>query len=154
MSKERGITIAVPKKYEETCLINVQKLRALNCLLPIEIWEIGEEISKEIRAEFKKIENVFFKNVYDFCDNGNHWKGFQVKAFILKFSAFKELILCDADVIIHQNPEILFNDKNYTKTGTYFFKDLDSWQFSKLNNKLEQLKQKLIFNKFHNLTFF
>ena len=96
---------------------------------------------------------MFFKNVNDFCNNSNHWKGFQVKAFILNFSSFKELILCDADVIIQQNPEILFNDNNYLETGTYFFKDLDLWQFSKLNNKLEQLKQKLIFRKFHNLTF-
>ena len=94
MSKERGIIIAVPKKYEKTCLLNVQNLRALNCLLPIEIWEIGEEISKETRVELKKIENVFFKNVNDFCNDSNHWKGFQVKAFILKLSTFKELKFC------------------------------------------------------------
>lgn len=64
------------------------------------------------------------------------------------------MLLCDADIIFHQNPEILFTDINYLQTGTYFFRDLDKWEFSKLNNSLEQFKQKFSYKKFKNLAFF
>ena len=150
----KGIIIAVPKKYEKTCLSNLINLRNLNCHLPIEIWEIGNEISNEIKAEFEKIENIHFKNVNNYTKKSSHWKGFQVKAFILKFTTFKEVILLDADVIVHQNPELLLTDKNYIKTGTYFFKDLDKWQFHKLTNKFEQFKQQISYNKFTSASFF
>lgn len=150
----KGIVIPVPKKYEEIGLLNVQKIRALNCLLPIEIWEIGNEISDEFRSEFKKIENLKFQNVLDYCDNGEHWKGFQIKAFVLYHSPFKEVLLCDGDVILHQNPELLFQDENYIKTGAYFFKDLEKWQFKRLNNPLTQFLQKVKYDKFKNQSFF
>ncbi|MCK9561277.1 MAG: alpha-1,3-mannosyltransferase family protein [Bacteroidales bacterium] len=150
----KGIVIAVPKKYEKICLENVLKIRQLKCMLPIEIWEVGEEISSKIRTELAKNSNLTFKNVNDFSDNNNHWKGFQIKAFILFHTSFDEVFLCDSDVIVHQNPILLFEDENYVKTGTYFFKDLEKWQFSKLNNKWVQLRQKIAYNKFTNASFF
>jgi len=153
-NSKKGIAIAVPRKYERICLSNVQNLRQLKCMLPIEIWEAGEEISPAARSEFAKIENLTFNNVNDYCDNGEHWKGFQIKAFILYHTSFEELILCDSDIIIHQNPGLIFQDKNYINTGTYFFKDLEKWQFSKLNNKWVQFLQKISYNKFTNASFF
>ena len=57
----KGIIIAVPKKYEKTCLSNLINLRNLNCQLPIEIWEIGNEISNEIKAEFEKLKTYILK---------------------------------------------------------------------------------------------
>lgn len=151
---DRGIVIAVPKKYERICLTNIQGIRKLNCMLPVEIWEIGSEISPKTREEFKTIENVTFKNVNDFCDNGSHWKGFQVKAFSLYHTSFKEIMLCDSDILFHQNPGILFEDKNYIESGTYFFRDLEKWQFTKLDNKQEQFRQKFFYNKFSSASFF
>jgi hypothetical protein len=151
---KKGIIIAVPKKYEKLCLLNVQKIRALNCLLPIEIWEVGNEISKEIRCEFEKIKNLRFQNVLDYCNNDIHWKGFQIKAFILFYTQFKEVLLCDSDVILYQNPILLFEDEMYIKTGAYFFKDLEKWQFKKLDNKWEQFRQRIFYNKFKSLSFF
>ena len=150
----RGIVIAVPKKYEKICLSNILNLRQQNCLLPIEIWEVGSEISPAVRDEFAKIENLSFKNVDDYCDNSKHWKGFQIKAFILYHTTFNEVMVCDSDVIIHQNPNLLFEDKQYIDTGTYFFKDLEKWKFTKLNNLWVQLYQKISYNKFTNASFF
>ena len=43
----------------------------------------------------------------------------------------------DADVILYKNPEILFQDDNFLKTGTYFFKDLDKWKFDLRKKKYE-----------------
>ncbi len=150
----KGLIFAVPRKYESTCLINIKKLREQGCDLPIEIWEIGEEISSSQRALFEKVENVVFKNVENYIDNPNHWKGFQVKAFILKHTDFEEVMLCDADVIIYQNPNLLFENEHYLNTGTCFFKDLDKWKFSKLHNPIIQFKNRFFYNKFTSASFF
>lgn len=154
MDSNRGIVITVPKKYEEITLKNIQKIREMGCDLPIELWEIGKEISDKAREQFSKFENILFRNVVDFTDNPSHWKGFQVKVFAFFHSSFQEVFLCDADVIVHQNPLVLFEDLNYQKTGTYFFKDLDKWQFKKLKNPFVQFYRKIVKNKFESLDFF
>jgi len=151
---KKGIVIAVPQKYERLCLSNILSIRKFNCTLPVEIWEVGEEISPKTRTEFAKIENLTFKNVSDYCDNSSHWKGFQIKAFILYHTSFGEILLCDSDILFHQNPNLLFEDKNYIESGTYFFKDLEQWQFSRLNNTWEQFRQKIFYKKFSNASFF
>jgi hypothetical protein len=142
----RGIVIACPEKYELICLNNISMLRnKYECFLPIEIWEIGEEITKETKKHMRKY-NVIFKNVNDYCVNPQHWKGFQVKAIALYYSSFDESILVDADVSFYKNPEIIFSDKNYIRTGSYFFKDLEKWKFSNLSYEND--------DKFSSLKFF
>lgn len=54
----------------------------MGCLLPIEIWEIGQEISENLRENYAKISQLSFKKVGDYTQNPNYWKGFQIKAFI------------------------------------------------------------------------
>jgi hypothetical protein len=156
----RGIVIACPQKYEEICLNNIIQLRSkLRCFLPIEIWEVGQEITEETRKKMR-LNNVIFKNVNDYCTNSDHWKGFQIKAFAIYYSSFVESILVDADVTFYKNPEIIFSDKNYIRTGTYFFKDLEKWKFYNLSydnddkfssldffNKRKSFVQKLLPNK-------
>lgn len=153
MSK-KGIVIAVPKKYEALCISNIQNIRKLGCRLPIEIWEIGKEISDDARSVIAKFDNVTFRNVEDFCDNAAHWKGFQIKAFVFYHTRFSEVLLCDGDVIVHQNPELLFADAQYLAQGAYFFRDLEKWQFSKLTNRWTQFRQRFGGKKFKSATFF
>jgi len=142
----RGIVIACPEKYELICLNNIYLLRhKYDCHLPIEIWEIGNEITSETREKMKK-EQVTFKNVKDYCVNPDHWKGFQVKVFALHHCDFTEAILCDADMTFYKNPEIIFQNENYRKTGTYFFRDLERWKFHNLQENTD--------DKFRSLTFF
>ena len=131
----RGIIIACPKKYENICLNNICLLRDnLNCQLEIEIWEIGNEVSDNIKNEMIS-KNCKFKNVADYCSTPNEWKGFQIKAFALYYTDFDEVILCDADITFYKNPEIIYNDDNYIRTGSYFFKDLERWKFENLSDK-------------------
>ena len=132
--KTRGIIIPCPSKYELICLNNVKTLRTqLNNELPIEIWEIGDEISPGVRKQFESIKDCTFENVNNYADsNPNHWKGFQIKAFAIYHTKFDEVILCDADVTFFKNPEIIYNDENYIRTGAYFFKDLERWIFHDL----------------------
>ena len=48
-----------------------------------------------------------------------------MKAFALRHSDFDEVVICDCDILFGINPEIIFNDENYIKTGTYFFRDYE-----------------------------
>ena len=145
----RGIVIACPGKYEEMCFNTLYALRTkLNCRLPVEIWEVGSEISPETKAKMQQLPDVVFKNVNDYCTNPEHWKGFQIKVFALYHSRFTEAILCDADVSFYQSPEIIFNDPHYQRTGTYFFRDLDGWRFTNLS------AAKPVSEKFNSLTFY
>lgn len=140
----KGIIIACPQKYEHFCLSNIKSIRMFGCNLPIEIWEINNEVSANIKAEMEKIDNIYFRNINEFTSNTGHWKGFQIKAYILYVTKFEEVILCDADMTFFKNPEIIFDDPNYIETGAYFFKDLDCWQFHDLtatsNDKFRSIK--------------
>jgi len=123
----KGIIIPAMEKYENILYSNIKYLREkFNCNLPIEIWQIGQEISdvmKYILESNQEKWNITFKNVNDYTDNSEHWKGYQIKAFVLKYTDFDEIILCDCDSIFLASPEIIFKDPNYIKTGTFFFKD-------------------------------
>jgi hypothetical protein len=131
---EKGFIIAVPQKYEQLCYKNILQLRLkFKIDLPIEIWQIGQEISDKYKELFLKIKNLTFKNVCDYTNEPMIWKGFQIKAFILKYTEIKEPILCDADIVFYTNPLIIYDDPNYIETGTYFFRDLDRWKFYNLH---------------------
>src|SRR5690606_1875857 len=134
-NEHRGIIMAVPQKYEQLALENIGRIRLFGCQLPVEIWEIGREITPETRQKMEKLPNIFFRDVSAYSPNADHWKGFQVKAFMLYYTSFREICLVDADAVFHQDPEIIFNDKNYQLTGAYFFKDLDKWQFKYLRSE-------------------
>lgn len=124
---ERGIIIAALEKYEKILLCNIDTLRfQINCQIPIEIWQIGQELSNGTQQllESKKDEwKISFKDVVDYTDVPSHWQGYQIKAFIMKHTSFDEVILFDCDSLFLQNPEMIFHDPNYIKTGTFFFKD-------------------------------
>ena len=123
----RGIIIAAIEHYERLLIYNIHTLRTqIDCNLPIEIWQIGQEISNDAQAalESRRNEwNLSFKDVRNFTDDPEHWRGYQIKAFIMKHTQFDEVILCDCDSLFLQNPEMLFDDPGYVNTGTFFFKD-------------------------------
>jgi len=153
MNTNKGIIVACPRKYEHYLLKNITFLRTNNCNLPIEIWEIDKEISDCIRVQLETFLDISFKNVNTYTTNANHWKGFQIKAFILKHTQFDNVILMDADVLFFKNPEIIFKDKHYIETGTYFFKDLDSWTFN-LDKNTPNSTNKWYSDKFSSIYFF
>ncbi len=144
----RGIIIATPKKYQEITYHNLLTLRLkLNCNLPVEIWEIGKEIDDSYREKFSILSGISFFNVEDFTENADHWRGYQVKAFILKHTTLEEPISCDADMIFHQNPEVIFEDEGYKTTGAYFFRDILDWQFNNLHVTSDKFQSIDFFNK-------
>jgi len=123
----RGIIIAAIEKYENLLYSNIKYLREkFNCNLPIEIWQIEQEISDVMKYLLESNQekwNITFKNVKNYSNDPEHWRGYQIKAFVLKYTDFDEIILCDCDSIFLASPEIIFKDPKYIETGTFFFKD-------------------------------
>ena len=114
----RGLVTSIPERYVQFALFNLKKIyHDLGCQLPIEIWEVGNELSAESKQKINAItDKIIWRNVSEFTSNLAHWKGFQVKAFIVANSGFNEVLLFDADGIFHQNPENLFSDAGYQET--------------------------------------
>lgn len=142
----RGFIIACPTKYQHLCFENVMKIRNTYSIdLPIEIWQIGNEITRSYMDKFESVSNLSFHYVEKYTEQPNHWRGFQVKAFILKHTALTEPILCDADIVFHSNPLVLYDDPGYISTGTYFFRDLEQWKFHHLRSPAPEKFQSLDF---------
>lgn len=126
-----GIAVPSPERYSNYLLQNVNILRNnLGYADPIEIWEVGEELSSETRNKLMTFDSIHFKNTTEFDDRIEHWRGFQAKAPVLKHSRLNDIIICDADVTLLQNPSIIQHDKKYLETGSYFFRDLEFWKFN------------------------
>jgi alpha 1,3-mannosyltransferase len=134
----KGLVIPILERYEAILFENLYNLVIkYNFTLPIELWQVGKEISNEMCMFIKKIQkkhNIIMKNVKEYTNDIDHWKGFQIKAFAVKFSEFDEIILCDCDVLFGMNPTIIFNDPNYIKYGCFFFRD---WLYHKPESKDE-----------------
>jgi hypothetical protein len=141
---ERGIIIPALEKYEHLLIHNIQTLRdSIKCNLPIELWQIGQEVSDDAQdfLKSKQVEwNLSFKNVYDYTDDPGHWQGYQIKAFIMKHTTFDEVILFDCDSVFLQDPTIIFDDPKYIETGTFFFKDYLRHTPNSKEEELERIK--------------
>jgi hypothetical protein len=123
----KGLIIPILERYEHILIENLNNLyNNLNFTLPVELWQIGNEISEEATEKIKELQlnhDITFENVQTYTDESSHWKGYQIKAFIVKYTTFDEVILCDCDVLFGVNPEIILHDTKYIETGCFLFKD-------------------------------
>jgi hypothetical protein len=125
-----GLVITIPRKCEKTALDNILRIRARFRLdLPIEVWELGEEISLETRKRLHQLKGVIFKDVGDFTADVERWRGFQIKAFAARHTSFDEFLLAAPTFRFWQNPLKVLSDEGYKRTGTFFFRDLKRWRF-------------------------
>jgi hypothetical protein len=141
--RDKAIVIAVIERFSDLLIDNIDNLyNNLGFTLPMELWQIGDEISQTTREKIielnKTISKISFKNVQDYSDDPEHYKGWQIKAFMLMYSDYSEIIICDCDVVFGINPEIIFNDDNYKRTGTFFFRDYEHHRPANLNEITER----------------
>jgi hypothetical protein len=146
----KGLIIPIMEKYEKLLIENIRNLyNNLNFTLPIELWQIGNEISDNATRQINELRlthNITFKDVKDYTDDYSRWQGYQIKAFIVKYTEFDEIILCDCDVLFGINPEIIFNDKNYIETQSFLFKDFLYHypnNLTEINNRISFIKELL-----------
>lgn len=121
----RGIVIPAGGKYYLTNgFINLGMLRQSGCELPVEIWYIGEkEVIPAVMRELEMMGAVC-KDITQYFSYPI--KGWEVKVHAIIASAFEEVLLIDADNVVFQNPEFLFDSEEYLQTGALFWPDIQT----------------------------
>lgn len=129
---QEGIVVAVNNAYAEGYFLPslFHLRRNLGCDLPIEVWFVGDELSQEWKEKLARFPPIAFRNLADYVtDDPSQYKGWQIKAWLLKFSPFEDTILMDADVYFFQNPKILFSHPEYKRRGCYLFRDRSIYRY-------------------------
>ncbi|KAJ9627736.1 hypothetical protein H2203_002949 [Taxawa tesnikishii (nom. ined.)] len=121
----RGIVMSGNDEQAPFMLTGIKSIRKLGCGLPIEIMYLGEEdLGEDYRAELEAIDGVVCRDMSQMVrDNGWKLAGWAGKPFAILNSSFREVLFIDADALFFRNPELLFEDPAYAKTGALFFRD-------------------------------
>lgn len=124
----RGIVICAGGARLFTCAwVEIALLRRhLGCTLPIEVWHIG---SAELGPSMRNLLEDLDVQTVDALEVGKRYTvtrlgGWELKAYALLHSQFREVLLLDADNVPVRNPEYLFDTPDYTAAGTLFWPDI------------------------------
>lgn len=103
-------------------------LRQLGCILPIELWHLGPA---EMDPEMRRLLRPLGITCVDALEVAGKFParklgGWELKAFSICYSGFREVLLLDADNVPVVNPEYLFDAAPYRETGAIFWPDFPS----------------------------
>lgn len=121
----RGIVLTAGDDQAPYLLTTIYSFRQLGCTLPIEVMYLGEgDLGEDYRAELEAMPGVVTRDIAQMTNDAG-WKlaGWAAKPFAILLSSFREVIFIDADSLFFRNPEVLFLDPDYVRTGALFFKD-------------------------------
>ena len=123
--KGRGLVVPAGRQFFYFAYQTFKVLKLHGFSLPIEVFTIGDEFEPWQRdVLLTEFDNIKILDVTEFFDNEKaDIVGWAVKPFAALASSFEEIMLMDADAMFLSNPEILFQDPEYIKTGTLFFLD-------------------------------
>ena len=123
----RGIVMCVGNYHFRYAATMIRSLReVLHNDMPIEVFYIRDDDLAENKREYLETEftNLRTRQVVDsFNDWYTRFDGWSIKAYAILASSFSEVMLVDADVFFFKNPDILFDDDGFKKTGALFYKD-------------------------------
>jgi alpha 1,2-mannosyltransferase len=150
----KGIVICAGGLRYFTCAwVNISLLRKHGCVLPIEVWYTGQELTPESIAALREL-NVVCKNADDFASF--EVKGWVLKPFAIINSSFKEVLFLDADNNCAVDPTYLFDCNEYQSFGAIFWPDAwltdtanPIWQVIESTdyNSVEQESGQILINK-------
>lgn len=124
----RGIVVVGGGRYFASAYVTIRVLRHVGCRLPIELWHLSGEIDETMR-ELVEPWDVVCRDAeehptdwpFPFLDHW--WRGWQLKAFALLYSSFREVLLLDADSYPVRDPADLFDWTGYRELGAAFWPD-------------------------------
>lgn len=129
----RGIVVTAGNNQAAHLKTLIYSLRVLGCTLPIEVMYLDDDdLGVDVQRELAGLDGVITREIAPMVDDDG-WKlaGWAVKPFAILFSSFREAIFIDADSMFFKDPETLFEDEDYKRTGALFFKDRALWRDSK-----------------------
>jgi alpha 1,2-mannosyltransferase len=117
---DRGIVMAVYEPGLLSAYTGVRSLRALGCLLPIELWYNPNETSAyhPLLQELLTLESVFLREIHD-----PRATRFYAKIHAVFYSAFDSVLLLDTDNFPVRDPAYLFATEAFATTGAVFWPD-------------------------------
>lgn len=122
----RGIVICGGGMRYFTCAwVCINMLRRVGCHLPIQLWHLGpKEMTDHMKFLLKPlgVECVDGLEVRE-KHPARILNGWELKAYSIIHSPFKEVLLLDADNVCTINPEFLFGTDEFKKTGAIFWPD-------------------------------
>ncbi|KAI1495439.1 mannosyltransferase putative-domain-containing protein [Biscogniauxia marginata] len=121
----RGIVLTAGDNQAPWLLTTIYSFQKLGCKLPIEVMYLGEsDLGDDYRAELEALPGVTTRDISQMVnDEGWTLAGWAVKPFAILLSSFREVIFIDADSLFFKDPETLFEDSDYRRTGALFFRD-------------------------------
>ncbi|KAK5078173.1 hypothetical protein LTR64_003423 [Lithohypha guttulata] len=121
----RGIVLTAGDDQAPYLLTTIYSFRQLGCTLPIEVMYLGDQdLGEDYRAELEALPGVITRDIAQMTnDAGWALKGWAAKPFAILLSSFREVIFIDADSLFFRNPEDLFEERDYKRTGALFFRD-------------------------------
>lgn len=122
----RGIVICGGgPAYFTNAWVAIHQLRRVGCALPIEVWYLGpKEMDSRMRALLKPL-GVNCMDAHEVCRQfpARILNGWELKAYALLHSSFREVLLLDADNVALVDPEFLFDTPPYRERGAIFWPD-------------------------------
>jgi hypothetical protein len=100
-------------------------LRHLGCQLPVELWHLGPH---EMDARMEELIGAYGVQCQDASKMRRQFPvrllgGWQLKPYAILYSAFRQVLLLDADNVCVVNPEFLFETPEFAHTGAIFWPD-------------------------------
>jgi hypothetical protein len=112
-------------KYFHQAWVCIHMLRYLKCALPIELWYLGaKEMSDEMRWAIEPLGVVCIDaHKVRKLHPARILRGWELKAYSILHSSFKQVLYLDADNVPVRNPEYLFETPQFQACGAVFWPD-------------------------------
>ena len=132
MFKGRGIvTTGGGLKYMVPALVSVYMIRNAGCMLPIEIWFFENEmpgpqsqaVLRSMGVIVRSIDEMRIDASREVFKYGARGFGFVMKAAVILFSSFEEVIYLDSDNVALRDLSDLFEFEGYKQTGMVVWPD-------------------------------
>lgn len=123
----RGIVFTAFSGVIKEALISIAMLRNHGCVLPIEVWHYGPELSEDDIKRLTALRNVKTKDMtlvqnrmFAKVKKDRMW---EMKGATLLYSSFDQVLLLDTDNLPARDPTFLFTSAPFVETGSIFWKD-------------------------------
>ena len=127
----RGVVILGGGAYMQAAWVAVGMLRRSGCTLPAEMWFLEAELPGPLLGAALAARGVRVRSVDEITPHaserlfrsGAPGFGYRLKAAVIVFSAFREVLYLDSDNVVLSDPTDLFTFPPYVATGALFWPD-------------------------------
>ncbi|KAL8949983.1 MAG: hypothetical protein Q9222_003946 [Ikaeria aurantiellina] len=120
----RGIAILAGGKHSEYAATTLGMLRLVGSRLPVEVWMIDRVEAKDGWCHQLASQGMKCRFLSDYMHDMSAFSlHYQLKAPIVLFSSFAEILFLDSDSIPVVNPDHIFKAPSYMETGVVLWPD-------------------------------